>query len=97
MGKCNKCSNRNKRNICKICHKGDCYEEVTSITHADRIRKMDDVELSKFIRAIKCNTLFGDCGYPTCNSMNGTYCFGIEKNTDGDILAWLQEKIITEI
>ncbi len=75
----------------------DCYEERKVITNADRIRQMDDEELAKFIAAVKCNALSGECGYPTCNSINGKYCFGIEKNTDGDILAWLQEKIITEI
>ena len=94
MAKCEKCGNQNKRRICKICHEGDCFEEIKQITNADRIRQMDDVELAKFIAAVKCNTLSGACGYPTCNSMDGKFCFGIKKNTDGDILTWLQKCVV---
>ena len=52
---------------------------------------MDDVELAKFIGSIKCNTLFIECGYPDCNSMEGKYCVGMNRDADGDILAWLQK------
>ena len=88
---CDKCSNRNKRNICKICHEGDCYEEM-AITNYERITKMTIEEVAKFIGAIKCNTYMDDCGYPTCPSMNGNYCDSVRKRTDKDILEWLQSK-----
>lgn len=91
MTKCDKCSNQHRRRICKICHEGDCFEEIRPISNADRIRQMDDVELAKFIGSIKCNTLFIECGYPDCNSMEGKYCVGMNRDADGDILAWLQK------
>ena len=88
---CEKCSNRNKRNICKICHEGDCYEEMPNNNY-ERIIKMDIVDLAKFIGAIKCNAFQIECGYPTCPSMNGNYCVGVHQRTDEDILEWLQSK-----
>ena len=96
MAKCDKCRNRQKRNICKICHEYDCYEPRIVATNADRIRQMDDLELQKFMRAIKCLTLSGsgECGYPSCNSMNGNYCNNIENWVDEDILMWLKTKIV---
>ena len=90
MYKCEKCINKNRRNICKICHEGDCFENYF-ITNADRIRQMDDEELAKFIGATKCNTLFVECGYPTCESMNGKYCSGFQRKADKDILQWLKK------
>ena len=88
---CEKCSNRNKRNICKICHEGDCYEEIP-ITNYERIIRMDIVDLAKFIGAIKCNTFQIECGYPNCKSMNGDYCVAMRKDADKDILCWLLDK-----
>ena len=84
---------RNKRNICKICHESDCYEEK-AMSNYDRIVAMDIVELAKFIGAVKCNTYMGDCGYPACVSMEGRLCVGMQREADADILAWLQKKII---
>lgn len=86
--KCTICSNRNKRNICKICHEGDCFEEIPQ-TNADRIRNMDNENLAKFIGAVMCATLCHDCGYPACYSMNGDYCHGVKERTDKEILKWL--------
>lgn len=94
MAKCDRCRNSQKRNVCKICHEYDCYEPKTVATNADRIRQMDDLELGKFIQAIKCLTLCGECGYPACNSMNGNYCNNIESRLDEDILMWLRTKIV---
>ena len=93
MYQCEICRNENKRNICKICHEGDCFESKI-ITNADRIRQMDDIELAKFISAIKCNTLFIECGYPVCNSMEGKYCVGMKREADADILNWLKNIIV---
>lgn len=91
---CDKCSNKNKRNICKICHDGDCYEEM-EITNYERITKMTIEEVSRFIGAIKCNTLSAECGYPSCNGMEGKYCKGMDREVDLDILMWLK-KVNTE-
>lgn len=84
---CDRCENRNKRNICKICHDGDCYEGIT-LTNADRIKSMDIKELTKFISSVICNTRY-DCGYPACPSMEGNYCNGIKEHINKDILEWL--------
>lgn len=88
---CNECANQNRRRICKICHSGDCFEDMP-VTNADRIRRMDDEELAKFIGAIKCNTLFVECGYPACRSMEGKYCVGMNREADQDILGWLLKR-----
>ena len=93
MAKCDKCMNKHKRNICKICDDYDCYEEK-AMSNYDRIVAMDIVELAKFIGAVKCNTYMGDCGYPACNSMEGIHCVGMQREADADIIAWLQKQII---
>lgn len=93
MAKCDKCINKYKRHICKICHEGDCFEEM-DLTNAERIRRMNDVELAKFIGAVKCNTYIAECGYLACNSMEGRHCVGMQREADADILAWLQKQII---
>lgn len=92
MTKCEKCLNKNNRRICKICDEWDCYEEK-AITNYDRIKCMSIEELAKFIGAIKCNTLFGDCGYPACSSMEGRNCVGMNREPDADVLAWLGKTI----
>lgn len=76
-----------------MCDDWDCYEEKM-ITNAERIRKMDDVDLAKFIGAIKCNTYMDDCGYPSCPSMNGNYCNSVKQRTDNDILEWLKKEVV---
>ena len=86
---CNECRNRSRRKICKICHDGDCYEEMAN-TNADRIRKMDDEELAKFIGAVKCNTYMIECGYPACSGMDGSSCVETDRKADSDILEWLR-------
>ena len=91
MTKCDKCINQRNRRICKICDDWDCFEEKV-LTNAERIRKMDDVELAKFIGAVKCNTYMIECGYPACSGMEGRSCVGIEKKPDKDILKWLKEE-----
>lgn len=93
MIKCDMCLNQKNRRICKLCDDWDCYEEK-KITNADRIRSMDDVELAKFIGAVKCNTYMIECGYPSCLGMAGKSCVGAEKKPDGDVLKWLEEQII---
>ena len=93
MTRCDKCINQRNRRICKLCDDWDCFEEMP-ITNADRIRQMDNVELAIFIGAVKCNTPFIECGYPACGSMEGRYCVGTYRDTDGDILAWLQEETV---
>lgn len=63
-------------------------------TNADRIRAMNDKELSKFIKSIRCSSLFADedCGFPICQSMNGNLCNGIkDSEPEKDILEWLQK------
>ena len=89
---CDKCSNRNRRRVCKICHEGDCFEEV-ALSNYERITKMTIEEVAKLIGAIKCNTYMSECGYPACQSMDGNYCNAVRKNTDKDILEWLQKKV----
>lgn len=44
-------------------------------TNADRIRGLNDEELTKFIEAIRCSSCFADeeCGFPICQSMEGKY------------------------
>lgn len=62
-------------------------------TNADRIRELNDEELSKFIEAIRCNSHFADeeCGFPICQSMNGNLCNGLkDSEPDKDILEWIQ-------
>jgi len=59
--------------------------------NADRIRKMSNEELAKFIQAIECNCRYGeDCGYPFCHSMNGNLCNGIKEKTNAQKLNWLE-------
>lgn len=89
MTKCDKCLNKNNRRICKICDDYDCFEEK-AITNAERIRRMSDAELAKFIASIKCNTFSKECGYPACTSMEGKYCLSMCREPDLDILNWLQ-------
>ena len=92
---CEKCSNKNKRNICKICHGGDCYEEIP-ITNYERIIRMDIDDLAKFIGAIKCNAFQIECGYPTCKSMDGNYCVALlKRDADKDIVGWLQSRVVS--
>lgn len=93
MTRCDKCINQRNRRICKLCDDWDCFEEMP-ITNADRIRRMDNVELAKFIGAVKCNASYIDCGYPACRSMEGKYCVRVKRSTDGDILAWLQGETV---
>lgn len=93
MIKCDICANQHKRRICKICHEWDCFEEIRPISNSDRIRQMNDVELAKFIGAIKCNTINMECGYPACKSMEGKYCVGMKRDADSDILEWLHKKV----
>lgn len=93
MTKCDKCLNQKNRRICKLCDDWDCYEEKM-ITNADRIRSMDDVDLAKFIGAVKCNTYMIECGYPSCLGMVGRSCVGREKKPDKDILEWLKKEVI---
>ena len=93
MTKCDKCLNQKNRRICKLCDDWDCYEEKM-ITNADRIRSMDDVDLAKFIGAVKCNTYMIECGYPSCLGMVGRSCVGVEKKPDKDILEWLKKQVI---
>lgn len=63
-------------------------------TNADRIRSMPDEELAKFIRAVRCCTLYGDdCGYPFCHSMKGNLCNGIKESNDEKLLDWLQSEV----
>ena len=92
---CEKCSNQKKRNICKICHEGDCYEEIP-ITNYERIIRMDIDDLAKFIGAIKCNAFQIECGYPTCKSMDGNYCVALlKRDADKDIVCWLQSRVVS--
>lgn len=68
-----------------------------TMTNADRIRNMTDEELAKFIRAVGCNSHFGDdCGYPFCHSMEGNLCHGIKDSTDARTLEWLKSEVIKE-
>lgn len=64
------------------------------MTNADRIRKMSNTELAKFIRAVQCNAKFGhDCGYPACPQMDGTgEELGCNKHIDKTMLEWLGKK-----
>ena len=67
------------------------------MTNADRIRNMTDEELAKFIRAVECNSHFGDdCGFPFCHSMKGNLCHGIKDNTDARTLEWLKSEVVKE-
>lgn len=92
---CENCSNKNKRNICKICHEGDCHEEIP-ITNYERIIRMDIDDLAKFIGAIKCNAFQIECGYPTCKSMDGNYCVALlKRDADKDIVGWLQSRVVS--
>lgn len=93
MTRCDKCINQRNRRICKLCDDWDCFEEMP-ITNAERIRKMDDVDLAKFIGAVKCNTYMIECGYPACLGMVGRSCVGIEKKPDKDILEWLKKEVV---
>ena len=63
------------------------------MTNADRIRKMTDEDLAKFIRSVQCHAHFGvDCGYPTCPQMDGTgQDLGCGKVIDNRLLNWLSE------
>ena len=54
---------------------------------------MSDVDLAKFIGAIKCNTYMIECGYPACKSMEGDYCVGMNKEADANILDWLKNTV----
>ncbi len=65
-------------------------------TNADRIRAMNDKELSKFIESIRCSSLFADedCRFPIFQSMNGNLCNGIKDNEpDKYIMEWLQQPV----
>jgi hypothetical protein len=55
---------------------------------------MDDVDLAKFIGAVKCNTYMIECGYPACLGMVGRSCVGIEKKPYKDILEWLKKEVV---
>lgn len=71
----------------------DC-SSYQAMTNADRIRNMTDEELAKFIKAVGCNSHYGDdCGYPFCHSMKGKLCTGIAKKTDKKTLKWLQSQV----
>lgn len=63
-------------------------------TNADRIRGLNDEELSKFIEAIRCCSYYGDndcCGFSICQSMNGDLCNGVkDREPNKRILEWLQ-------
>lgn len=83
----------------KICGSPDVEAERDCIHHhelsnAERIRRMSDEELEKFIRSVQCCSHYGtDCGYPFCHSMNGDLCNGIRDNTDTILLEWLRKEI----
>ena len=65
-----------------------------AMTHGDRIRRMADEDLAKFIRSVQCCSHYGDdCGYPFCHSMNGKLCNGIRDNTDEKLLKWIKEEV----
>ena len=93
MKNCNKCRN-NKKNICKICNDYDCFEERIITSNAERIRQMDDYELTKFLQSVKCLTFSGECGYPSCTSMEGKICSNIENRIDEDLLIWLKTNCV---
>ena len=90
MIKCEKCTNKHRRNICKVCDNENNYEERKAKTNGDRIRQMTDIELAMFIKSAQCNLLYSECGYPTCNSMNGYYCFNVSQNANEEVLNWLR-------
>lgn len=89
--KCQRCKNGKNRRLCKVCLNGDLFEEKAKNNY-EKIKLMSVEEMTKFIMSVKCNTYMSDCGYPTCQSMNGNYCVGIKQRTDKDILEWLQSE-----
>lgn len=63
------------------------------LTNAERIRKMTDEELAKFLSAVTCEQ-YGWCD--GCQSLKGDYCYGINDPDNllvKERLEWLKEKV----
>lgn len=71
------------------------------MTHGDRIRRMTDEELAKFMSALGCARNFGvDCcdagDYPYCRSVKGDYCYGFRRD-DNPMFVYELEFLKSEV